>query len=267
MTPAELRSLMYGANLRSGSLGELIGVGAAQVRDWTSGRRPVPAKYIPKIEAATRSRQPAKPPRSRQRDTTYTVPAAPRTPKRLAALPQRDTTYTVPAKPALRQAQDRPAQPKRAKRRRGKPRKLRMVDPASIDAKRPVPVADEASLATTIADLAAGFASILMPAIIGGPAMAKPVAPTTPVAVAPLITPTRQAAPSGRDVAPLSWIAGDVFPGQLQGQRCSASVAMRDAFGVSRPGFCGQPCAPGRAHCPTHAPVADAAARRIMAAR
>jgi hypothetical protein len=54
MTPAELRSLMYGANLRSGSLGELIGMGAAQVRDWTSGRRPVPAKYIPKIEAAIR---------------------------------------------------------------------------------------------------------------------------------------------------------------------------------------------------------------------
>jgi hypothetical protein len=149
-----------------------------------------------------------------------------------------------------------------------------MVDPATIDAKRPVPVADEASLATTIADLAAGFASIIGP-ILNAPALRQAQDPElsaapVPVAVSPIAAPVRPPVPPRRDGASSGsglWIAGDVFPGQLQGQRCSHPMQMRDAFGVTRPGFCGQACAPGRAQCSTHAPVADAAARRIMVVR
>ena len=236
MTADELRSAMYGANLRSGSLGSAIGASAAQVRDWTSGRRPIPEKYVPKITAAISQAGAVKRVPSAKAGIAEIAKTKGFAPRTSDARPK-----TIPTKPSPARLGGVQRKPRR--QRRTKP--LPVIDPATIDAKKTVRVAADASLADTLSDLANGAAAILLPALFGKPSLLEKGASTVAdrPAMQPLTRPisTKSSvamSPPKSQFAPMP--ASGILPPEVAADRC-CRVVTRMLDGLPRTAFCTLP--------------------------
>lgn len=257
MTADELRAAMYGANLRSGSLGELIGCGAPQIRDWTSGRRPVPARYVSLIIAAVRERSMRQPeaPKAPPPAAKSVPPKAGKQDAKTVAAKRRSAPSKpwqppadLPPSSGNRKSAKASKSPKRSRRKA-----IKVIDPVALDAARPVRDPDNLTLADTIADLAAGMAAMLAPIVGTASDNTNRALPSpTPAGVSIGYRAPEPAAPARPNARASAWIKGDVLPGAMRGVRCAFPVSARDMFGVVHSGFCGHRCEPNSDTCSAH---------------
>jgi hypothetical protein len=252
------RALLRERGHSSFSAAPLIGASAAQIRNWTSGRRPIPEKYLAAIERL---------PERVAGDARWSP----------AELPGVSQTC-----PRLRSGDRQPAAPvpkrRRSRTERRAARPVVEVDPADYDKRHPTRAVDldpdepTAPIGGILGAIAGAFARFAPgPVLEGYPVGCARGQSFTACyqlqlpAVIPRYEPSKREGeqalpllPPGTSLPRPAMIFDSVFSATLRGKACCSPLMVRHAGGMVAPAFCGQTSEPGSDVCSAHLPPAAA---------
>src|ERR1700730_10841339 len=241
MEPSALRSLIHKHGHSAASAADEIGATVTQFRDWTNGRRPVPAGALAKLEHLTgratggRRWSPAEIGRSAEAKAPdiAVIKSAPGARSRRKSHRERPLPEFAPGELA-------PRHPLPAAVQAAGPSATELIEYVA----RALPAIDGEILPPLPVNLPVVITQPQLPATI--PPMHLPAVPQRPIPLPPGVS------------LPGQWtLYGDVFPGVLFGRACCSPTMTRVSGGELKATFCGTPIRePGDLHCPAHRPAA-----------